>query len=90
MAVRTMTHPIYGERQVEDRQVASYERTGWTAGAEVVPETVDQSMKAVLAEVGDDPAKAREALRAEQSRTSPRTSLVTALARVAESDIKES
>jgi hypothetical protein len=80
-----MKHPSFGTRTVEDRQVAAYERTGWTAGAEVVPETVDRTRDQVLADVGDDPEKAREALAAEQSRHNPRKGLVAALVRVVES-----
>lgn len=84
MPVR-MTHPTFGERIVADDRSAAYERVGWTSGAEVVPEPVDRTRDAVLAEVGDDPDKAREALDAEQSRHNPRKGLIAALVRVIES-----
>lgn len=80
----TMTHPIYGTRTAKDRQVESYLRTGWKQSGEVTPVAVDATIADVLAQVGDDRAKALQALDAEQSRTSPRTSLVTALSRIAE------
>lgn len=90
MAEHRVTHPTLGERVVDDRQLVSYQRTGWSKAGEVVPEAVDAAMDTVLADVGDDPVKAREALAAEQSRTAPRKSLVTALVRVIESaDTKE-
>jgi hypothetical protein len=84
-----ITHPRYGTRVVDEAQVERKLRVGWTRGPEVVPEVVDEAMNTVLASVGDDPVKAREALAAEQSRTAPRKSLVTALVRVIESDTKE-
>jgi hypothetical protein len=80
-----MKHPTFGVRTVADEQVTAYERTGWKAGAEVVPEPVDRSRDQVLADVGEDPEKAREALAAEQSRHNPRKGLVAALVRVVES-----
>ena len=85
MANVEITHPVYGTRVVDESRVERKLRVGWARGAEVVPEEVDASMKAVLEQVGDDPEKARAALAAEQSRTSPRQTLVTALLRVIES-----
>lgn len=84
-----MSHPTYGTRTVRDEQRVAYERTGWEAGAEVVPEPVDGSVDEILAAVGEDPEKARDALLAEQARSKPRKSLVTALVRIAEPDTKE-
>lgn len=83
MAVQ-MSHPRYGTRTVRDEQVSDYANLGWSEGAEVAPDVVDGTVAEVLADVADDPAKARAALAAEQSRPHPRTSLVTALARIAE------
>lgn len=83
---RTMTHDLFGTREVADGQVDRYERTGWKAGAEVVPVPVASNRDQILADVGDDPEKAREALTAEQSRPHPRSTLVAALVRVIESD----
>lgn len=80
-----MSHDLFGSRTVADGQVVAYERTGWKAGKEVVPETVDRSRDQILADVGEDPEKAREALAAEQSRHNPRKGLVAALVRVIES-----
>jgi hypothetical protein len=88
MAVK-MTHPNWGARTVSAEQVERYERVGWSQDSEAVPEVVEATVRDVLSQVGDDPQKARVALQAEQSRTSPRMSLVTALARIAESDTKE-
>lgn len=85
-----MTHPTFGTRTVADEQVVGYERTGWKAGKEVVPEPVDGSRDQVLAEVGEDPDRAREALAAEQSRHNPRKGLVAALVRVIESGTAQS
>ena len=83
-------HEKFGERVVRDDQRAVYEADpGWKVLAEVAPPEVDASMKQVLADVGDDPVAARSALEAEQSRSNPRTSLVTALVRIAEPDTKE-
>lgn len=90
MASVEITHPVYGTRTVDEAQVEYKLRVGWKRGAEVVPEPVDASVADVLAHVGEDPEKAREALAAEQSRTTPRKSLVTALVRLAEPDTKES
>ena len=84
MAQHEMTHPTYGTRVVEDRQVDSYLNTGWTQDGEVTPDVVDGPVRAILDAVGDDRGRALEALTAEQSRPSPRSSLVTALARIAE------
>jgi hypothetical protein len=81
-----MTHPTFGTRTVDDARVTDYERKGWKAGAEVVPEPVDRNRDKVVADVGDDPDKAREALAAEQSRHNPRKGLVAALVRVIEAD----
>lgn len=83
---RTMTHELFGTREVADEQIERYERLGWKAGAEVVPDTVARSRDQILADVGEDPEKAREALVAEQSRPNPRSTLVAALVRVIESD----
>lgn len=82
---RQMTHELFGSREVAEEQVERYERLGWTAGAEVVPEPVATSRDQILADVGDDPDRAREALAAEQSRPHPRSTLVAALVRVIES-----
>lgn len=84
MALR-MTHPRYGTRTVKDEQRAAYVRTGWSEVGEAVPTVVDASRDQILADVGDDPIKAREALEAEQSRSKPRSTLVAALLRVIES-----
>jgi hypothetical protein len=80
-----MKHPTFGARTVDDARVTAYERKGWKAGAEVVPEPVDRTRDQVLADVGEDAEKAREALAAEQSRHNPRKGLVAALVRVIES-----
>lgn len=80
-----MTHELFGSRTVADEQVAVYERTGWKAGKEVVPVPVDATRDQILADVGENPEKAREALTAEQSRHNPRKGLVAALVRVIES-----
>ncbi len=85
-----ITHPVYGTRTVAESQVDYKLRTGWSKGGEVAPEEVAGSVADVLDKVGDDSEKARVALVAEQSRNKPRTSLVTALARIAEPDTKES
>ena len=77
-----MTHEQFGTRTVKDEQVQSYENHGWSRGAEVAPPVVDASVQEVLDSVGDNPAAAREALEAEQSRPSPRKTLVTALVRL--------
>lgn len=80
-----MTHPTYGTRTVNDEQADAYLRVGWAEGAEVAPEVVDASVAEVLAQVGDDPQKAAVALAAETSRPHPRSTLVAALTRTAES-----
>lgn len=84
MAVQ-MSHDLYGTRTVTDEQVPRYTNLGWTKGGEVAPESVEGTVAEILADVGDDPQAASAALAAEQSRSTPRTSLVTALTRIAES-----
>lgn len=79
-----MSHPRYGTRTIAEQQRQSYENTGWTEGPAATPDVVAGSVEDVLAAVGNDPQKAAEALAAEQSRTKPRTTLVTALERIAE------
>lgn len=79
-----MSHPRYGTRTITAQQRQSYQNTGWTEGPAPTPDVVAGPVEDVLAAVGNDPAKACEALTAEQSRTKPRTTLVTALERIAE------
>lgn len=83
MPVR-MTHPRYGTRTVKDEQATSYLNLGWSEDGEVAPDLVAGSIADVEKRVGDSPQLARQALAAEQERSKPRTSLVTALARIAE------
>ena len=77
-----MTHELFGERTVGDDQLENYLNTGWELGVEVVSDIVDGTVKTVLAEVGNDLVKAQQALEAEQSKSEPRSQLVTAVSRV--------
>ena len=82
MPVR-MTHEKYGSRDVDESQVAAYERTRWTKADEAPAAAAEETVDEVLARVGDDPEAAAAALEAEQARSKPRTTLVTALQRIA-------
>lgn len=59
---------------------------GWEPvdSSESVPSLVDGKVAEVLAKVGDDPAKARTALLAEQASSKPRSTLVEQLTQIAD------
>lgn len=54
--------------------------------AQAAQTAAEGTRDAVLAEVGDDPARARAALEAEQAKDKPRSTLVAALEPIANSD----
>ena len=73
-------------------RIGTGERDGWYAAgewaaAEAERQAVqDSTVDEVLAEVGDDPVKAAEALAAERASAKPRTTLTTELAQRAGED----
>jgi hypothetical protein len=84
--------PLLG-RQVADGEIvtvaAELLEFEWPASTWQVDTDGGQTVAQVLAEVGDDPEKARRALDAEQSAPAPRKTLVSQLETIADRDTEE-
>lgn len=73
----------YGTAQQERADAEAAAALAAETATAVIEQPEEQTVAAVLAEVGDDPEKARTALEAEQSRDKPRKTLIDKLTLIA-------